>query len=139
MQTVGDPKRWIALLVPLFLALVAACSSSHVRSHVRMVNPDTTGSSLYICDKTSCRPSDVDDPALFNQTGTQFIRLPRECKGRLNEVFVKNANSDAPQVFVRCAPPEPPLATMDEPKTPAPAPSVIDVPGATLPEMGDEQ
>lgn len=138
MNTIKDVMRPRQRFELLCLLLVAACGSSHVR----MVNPDTTGSGLYACDQNACRPSDVDDPAMFNQSGTQFVRLPRECKGRVNEVFVQNANSSAPQVYVRCAPAEASLDTMGAPAasaTPSAAPTVIDAPGTPLPEMGADQ
>jgi hypothetical protein len=47
--------------------------------------------------------------------------LPRECRGHINEIFVRDASSSEPEVTVVCAPPEEPLGEMagDPPAEPA--------------------
>jgi hypothetical protein len=107
--------------------------------HLRLVSPDTTGSSLYTCNETGCSPSEVDNPALFNQSGTKFIASPKQCAGRIHEVVILDAASSSPTIYVRCAPIEAPLP---EP-CPQPGPS-LESTGTTpvsqpLPEMGSDE
>lgn len=126
----------------LGLAALSSLSAVACANHVRLAVPATTGSSLYICDKGACRPSEVDDPKLFNQSGTVFVKLPEQCQARFHEIVVIDADSSNPQVFARCAPPEEtpraePIPVMGEegavPPTPAPAATPSGSPSGSVP------
>lgn len=99
-----------------FVVLLAGCAH-----HVRLSSPGTSPGALYVCSATQCRPADVDVPAELNQTGTQHVVLPTECKGLIHQIVVLNADSSAPETYVTCAPPEEGIGEMG-PSEPAPAP-----------------
>ena len=92
-------------LALLSLAFSAAGCVAH---NLRFVAPDTTPSSRYDCgvDQSECTPATHDVPEEATQSGTQFIRLPRQCQGRFNQVLVLDADSSSPRVTVTCAPSE---------------------------------
>jgi hypothetical protein len=89
---------------------------------VRLVAPDTTAASRYSCepgDGKICTPATTDVPSDLNQTHTAFVILPRECKGRFQQIVVIDADSSEPKVDVTCAPEEAPVEEMgSEPAAP---------------------
>jgi hypothetical protein len=59
-----------------------------------------------------CEDAKEDVPSDDNDKDTVFVAIPSQCKGRINEVLVKNAHSDNPIVYVRCAVAETPLGSV---------------------------
>ena len=95
----------------LMLAFLAGCSSRHVR----LVAPDTTAGSRYTClagEGMICQPATTDVPSDLNESGTSFVILPRECKGRFYQIMVFDAGSSKPKVEATCAPQEEPVDEM---------------------------
>ena len=79
--------------------------------HVQLKFPDTSPGEEYTCPVTegqaaACKPATVIDPAKANQANTVFLILPRECKGKFNEVTIHDSGSSTPTVDVKCAPQE---------------------------------
>jgi hypothetical protein len=96
--------RWAGVLL-----CVCACSGQRVR----LVAPDTTAGARYTCRAdTTCVPATSDVPEDDNAQGTVFVTLPRECKGRFQQILVIDAGSAKPSVSATCAPPEEPLGEM---------------------------
>jgi hypothetical protein len=104
------------------LVVVAAVSSACGSRHVRLVSPDTTAGSRYTCepgDGKVCTPATTDVPSDLNERNTAFVILPRECKGRIQQIVVINADSSEPKVDATCAPEEAPVEEMgSEPAEP---------------------
>ena len=107
-----------AAALVITLALSSACGSRHVR----LVAPDTTAGPRYSCepgDGKICSPATTDVPSDLNQRNTAFVILPRECKGRFQQIVVINADSSEPKVDATCAPEEAPVEEMgSEPAAP---------------------
>ena len=81
------------------LVTTAGCAR---RIHLKM--PDTTPSSSYDCRSgRQCAPNPVDVLRRTNQPRTAQIMGPRECAGRVAEVFIEDADSSSPTVIVTCA------------------------------------
>jgi hypothetical protein len=83
-----------------------ACGEKHVVVRDATTSPERR----FECHKAEtgqaapkCTPSTEDVPAADNASGTSVIAMPSECKGRINEVLVRNAGSSNPTVLVRCA------------------------------------
>lgn len=94
--------RWCGALFTL-----VSSSCSH---HVKLVAPDASPASAYECPGDQpCRPAAVLDDARLNQSGTAFIRLPRECHGHFQQVVILDADSDTPTVVATCAARENPV------------------------------
>jgi hypothetical protein len=89
--------------------LVVACAQ-----HVRLQVPDTSPGARYRCQKQSsqCAGATTDVPSELNPYGTTSITLPRQCKGRIHQVMILDADSSNPVVDVTCAPEEPPIEEM---------------------------
>lgn len=83
-----------------------------------MVRDSTTSPERrYVCgyaEKAQPAPSCVDAtediPGSDNGDDTVLAAMPYQCKGRINEVYIRNAQSKHPTIFVRCAVPETPIA-----------------------------
>jgi len=100
--------------------VVAACSH-----HVRLVMPDTTSSSKYVCPigtAPACTPDPVDVPEDNSRSGTTFVRLPRQCQGRISEILVVDADTSEPKIHVTCAAHEEPVGEMGPPAPRSPLP-----------------
>jgi hypothetical protein len=96
-----------------FVLLATACTSSHVR----LVAPDTTAGARYTCapgEGLSCQPATTDVPEELNQSGTVFVVLPRECKGKIHQIVIFDAGTAKPKVDATCAPEEEPLEEMSQ-------------------------
>lgn len=92
-------------------------------SHLRLVTPDTTAGPRYSCNAGEgrvCQPALEDVPDESNLRGTAFVILPRECRGRIHQIVVIDADSDAPKVVATCAPDEQPVEEMSESERTAP-------------------
>lgn len=92
-------------------------------SHLRLVTPDTTAGPRYSCDAGEgqvCQPASEDVPEESNLRGTAFVILPRECRGRIHQIVVIDADSDAPKVVATCAPDEQPVEEMSDSEPSAP-------------------
>jgi hypothetical protein len=112
---IGAPPAGAALL--LLAAVLSACGGSQVR----LVSPDTTPGSRYTCqpgEGAPCQPATTDVPEDLNRSGTVFVILPRECKGKIHQIVVLDAGSSHPKVDATCAPQEEPVEEMSasEPK-----------------------
>jgi hypothetical protein len=110
----------------LMLALLAACGGSQVR----LVAPDTTAGPRYTCvsgEGKECQPATTDVPSELNESGTVFVILPRECKGKIHQIVVLDAGSSSPKVDATCAPSEEPVEEMSsgEPSRAAPGPKPV--------------
>jgi hypothetical protein len=116
-------KRAQRMAPGLTLALLlAACSGG---SQVRLVAPDTTAGPRYTCvvgEGKVCEPAATDVPEELNQSGTVFVILPRECKGKIHQIVVLDAGSSTPKIDATCAPSEEPVEEMSgsEPSATAP-------------------
>lgn len=91
--------------------LLGACAGHHVR----LVSPDTTAGPRYTCEPGAagvCQPAAADVPAELNPSGTLFVILPRQCKGKIHQIVVIDAGSSKPRVEATCAPEEAPLEDM---------------------------
>jgi hypothetical protein len=112
--------------VLLLLALaLGACGGSQVR----LVAPDTAPGPRYTCQPGEgmvCQPATTDVPQDLNQSGTVFVILPRECKGKIHQIVVLDAGSSSPKVDATCAPQEEPIEEMSgaEPGSAAPGPEL---------------
>jgi hypothetical protein len=94
-----------------FVLLATACSGSHVR----LVAPDTTAGPRYSCapgEGQICQPATTDVPEELNRSGTVFVILPRQCKGKIHQIVIIDAGSSKPKVDATCAPQEEPLDEM---------------------------
>jgi len=119
-RTMTSRGRWRGLWMRVHTSarissLVAAllfCGCSH---HLRLAAPATSPGARYTCDKgtTPCSPAVEDNPALSTSKHTTMVILPAECKGRFNEILVRDADSSGPQVWVTCAPEEEDIGTME--------------------------
>lgn len=93
-------------LRPLLLAsssLLGACAH-----HVKLVTPDTSPASAYECGvEVQCQPASILDDARLNQSGTAFVALPKECRGRFQQIVILDADSSHPTVVATCAAPDP--------------------------------
>jgi hypothetical protein len=97
------------------LSLVAAVSSACGGSQVRLVSPDTTPGSRYTCqpgEGAVCQPATTDVPEDLDPSGTVFVILPRECKGKVHQIVVLDAGSSHPRVDATCAPQAEPVEGM---------------------------
>jgi hypothetical protein len=120
----GAPARAASPLLVAALCLIAAASSACGGSQVRLVSPDTTAGSRYSCQPGEgqvCQPATTDVPEDLNHSGTVFVILPRECKGRVHQIVVLDAGSSHPKVDATCAPPEEPVEEMSSEPSAAPA------------------
>jgi hypothetical protein len=73
--------------------------------------PDSSPGEAYVCSATArsgekCVPAPTVDPSESTREGTLLVVMPRECKGRFNEITIHAAGSANPVVNVKCAPPE---------------------------------
>jgi hypothetical protein len=97
-------------------ALVVMAVASACGGHsLRLVSPDTTAGPRYTCEpgaERSCQPATSDVPEELNPSGTLFVILPRECKGRIHQLVIIDAGSSDPKVDATCAPEEAPLEEM---------------------------
>ena len=59
-----------------------------------------------------CQPATEDVPSDLNPHGTSFVKLPRQCQGRVHQIVILDADSDDPKVDVTCAPIEEPIQEM---------------------------
>lgn len=103
-----------SMRVLFFVLLSFACSGSQVR----LVAPDTTAGSRYSClpgEGQICQPATTDVPEELNQSGTVFVILPRQCKGKIHQIVITDAGSSKPKVDATCAPEEEPLEEMSHP------------------------
>jgi hypothetical protein len=108
----------------LVAAVLIACGGSQVR----LVSPDTTPGPRYTCqpgEGAVCQPATTDVPEDLNRSGTVFVILPRECKGRIHQIVVLDAGSSHPKVDATCAPQEEPVEEMSS-SEPEAAPAVPD-------------
>ena len=115
-EPLGAPGRRSRLVARgVTLLLVATLSSACGGHHVRLVAPDTTAGSRYSCepgDGKVCTPATTDVPSDLNERNTAFVILPRECKGRFQQIVVIDAGSSEPKVDATCAPEEAPVEEM---------------------------
>jgi hypothetical protein len=94
---------------PLLLVLTLAACSRHVKMEV----PQTSAGARYTCAPgKACVPATTDVPSELNASGTAFVVLPAECKGRINRIVVLDADSSNPKLDVTCAPLEEPVQEM---------------------------
>src|SRR5262245_3990851 len=88
---------------------VLGCAASG--QPLRLAVPDTTPAQRYTCRAgAECQPASEDVPE--NPAGTLFFVLPRECQGRVHQIFVRDAGSSQAELTVTCAPAEAPLGEM---------------------------
>lgn len=92
------------------VVLLIACSSDR---HVVVRDTNVAPERRYQCwggkraeASLPCVDATEDRPGQDNAANTVFVAMPSQCKGRIEEVLVKNANTSTPTVFVRCAAPE---------------------------------
>ena len=106
---------WATAVFAVLVALPAAggCASGQ---HVQLKFPDAdpAAGTGYDCKPTSgdaikCVESTSVDPAKWNQHGTLFVIMPRECQGHFREITIQKAGSDKPEVHVVCATAEAPI------------------------------
>jgi hypothetical protein len=93
------------------VGLLAVLGCSGGGQNLRLAVPDTTPAQRYTCRSgAECQPASEDVPE--NPAGTLFFVLPRECQGRVNQIFVRDAGSSHAELTVTCAPAEAPLGEM---------------------------
>lgn len=101
MVELGGRVGWLFVVMAL-----VACSHD-----VSLKFPDSSPGAEYVCSPThrngeQCVPQTRVDPAKDTREGSVYVIVPRECKGRFNEITIHDAGSKSPVVNVKCAPPE---------------------------------
>jgi hypothetical protein len=102
--------------VPLLLA--ACVDERHVMVRDSMTSPERR----YVCagavkaqPAPICADATEDIPGSDNGDDTILAAMPHQCNGRINEVYVRNAHSKSPTIFVRCAAAETPIGDAGPP------------------------
>jgi hypothetical protein len=124
-------------------ALIAAASACGGHP-MRLVSPDTTAGPRYTCEPGAgriCQPATSDVPEELNRSGTVFVILPRECKGRVHQLVIIDAGSSEPKVDATCAPEEAPLDEMSlrERRAPRAAVDAVDAVDAVKRQRSQRQ
>ncbi len=97
----------------VLIAVVASVAAGCAR-HVRLESPDTSAGARYTCTgKAPCEPATSDVPSQLNPSGTTFVTLPRQCRGRIHRIVISDADSNEPKVDVTCAPEDEPIGDME--------------------------
>jgi hypothetical protein len=78
--------------------------------HVVVRDSTTSPERRYVCfvaegaqPAPPCEDSKEDLPGDDNRGHTVVVAMPSQCKGRINEIYVRNADSTSPTVLVRCS------------------------------------
>jgi hypothetical protein len=78
-----------------------------------MAMPQTETGPRYVCrGEGKCSPATTDVPSDLNPSGTTYVTLPEQCKGRIHQIVVLDADSSEPKVDVTCAAPDDPIEEM---------------------------
>lgn len=95
--------------------MLLACSCSSER-HVSVRDTNLSPERRYQCwggkraePALPCLDATEDRPGEDNARNTVLVAMPSQCKGHIQEVLVRNANTSTPTVFVRCAALESPV------------------------------
>lgn len=124
---IGYTRIWAA--IGLASSTFVGCGTRQVRLEV----PHTTPSSSYTCNQLRCTGATSLVPADENRSGTAFITLPLQCRGRFHRIMIEDPSSTDPVVHATCAPAEPAhLETMGgagaagESSAPTPKPGALE-------------
>jgi hypothetical protein len=100
-------------LIVLCTAATALLSGACER-HLRLEAPDTSAGPRYTChSRQPCEPATTDVPSQQNPSGTTFVVLPKQCRGRFHRIVIFDSGSDKPKVDVTCAPDDEPIKEME--------------------------
>ncbi len=93
-----------------YFALAWSLVSCVNERHVVVRDSTTSPERRYVCvgaEKATaapvCTDAKEDLPGADNGANTVLVAMPYQCKGRINEVYVRNAHTGTPTIFVRCA------------------------------------
>jgi hypothetical protein len=85
-------------------ALSAMAVSGCGSQPLRLASPDTTPGIGYPGPPASaCYPASVATPPEGQEAEATVLTLPRECRGRIHEIIVREPDSSEPQIDVTCA------------------------------------
>ena len=86
------------------VALSAAAAIGCGSQPLRLASPDTAAGIGYTCTSASaCYPASVAAPPEGQETEAIVLTLPRECRGRIHEIIVREPDSSSPEIDVTCA------------------------------------
>lgn len=89
--------------------------------HVVVRDSTTSPEKRYVCGVAEnakpappCTPATEDLPGPDNGDDTALVAMPSQCKGRIHEVYIRNAHKKTPTVLVRCATDEKPATVLPD-------------------------
>jgi hypothetical protein len=85
-------------------ALAALTTVGCGSQQLRLTSPETSAGIGYTCTAASgCYPASVATPPEGQEAEAVVLTLPPECKGRVHEIIVREADSSSPEIDVTCA------------------------------------
>lgn len=86
-------------------ALCTGAGGCATTQHVKLAVPGTSPEYQYVCLPTDKEEkcSEVAATSVPEPSGTVHVILPSQCQGKINQITIEDAGSDAPKVRVTCA------------------------------------